>query len=145
MGAPEIHAGRHQSPRLVIAVAVFFLAFIPTALAVAQPDTGAGATPIGGQPLVSAPTSNPELSGGAFTFEIPLRAPSTLSGLVPRLSLTYNSNDRNGDLGVGWRIAGLSSIERCTEPLGVRGLLRGVRYVADDPLCLDRQRLLLLS
>jgi len=62
-------------------------------------------------------------SDGAFTYAIPIKIPE-FRGLLPNLSLTYNSQNqtrRGSDMfiGVGWRLGGMSMIERFSEGGGV--------------------------
>ena len=51
------------------------------------------------------------LLGGAV-YAIPIDLPTGLGGMRPQLSICYNSQERNGLLGWGWDINGLSSITR---------------------------------
>src|SRR5215475_10090621 len=63
----------------------------------------------------SSGTANPELQvsgfAGSFTEAIPIVVPP-FHGLEPNLALTYDSGRWNGTVGVGWRLDGLSKIER---------------------------------
>jgi hypothetical protein len=52
-------------------------------------------------------------------------------GLEPHLRLTYDSNAGNGLLGVGWSLAGLSTVQRTTPVKGVP------RYATGDVFRLD--------
>ena len=72
--------------------------------------------------------------------------------MQPSLSLSYSSESKgNGPLGVGWNIAGVSSITRCGSSLGIEGFVDGVDFsatptdAAPDRFCLDGQKLVLLS
>lgn len=51
---------------------------------------------------------------GAFTYSYPIVAPPGRRGIQPNLALVYNSQARNGWLGVGWGL-GLASIQRSTK------------------------------
>src|SRR5216684_4786975 len=55
---------------------------------------------------------------GAYQSAIPIEVPP-YHGLEPRLSLVYNSNAGNGFLGVGWGLAGYSTIQRSSRGRGV--------------------------
>lgn len=81
---------------------------------------------------------------GAAAYRVPLALPPGVAGLEPRLALTYNSHAGNGLLGVGWSLAGLSSITRCQQTAAQDGAARvgGIGYVASDRFCLDGQRLM---
>jgi len=56
---------------------------------------------------------------GAFTYSVPIAVPE-FRGLVPNLALAYNSQNQSrrgaeAYLGLGWRLAGMSSIELRSE------------------------------
>lgn len=59
---------------------------------------------------------------GGFTYALPLDIPAGRAGMQPSLALTYASGGGNGHLGVGWSLAGLSTISRCTRNLAEDGL-----------------------
>jgi endonuclease/exonuclease/phosphatase family metal-dependent hydrolase len=82
---------------------------------------------------------------GAATYTIPIQIPPGTAGMEPKLSLAYSSQSGNGLLGVGWSLAGLSTITRCPQTIAQDGLSRAVRYVPDDRFCLDGQRLIAIS
>jgi hypothetical protein len=48
---------------------------------------------------------------GSLSHGIPIEVPP-FRGLEPRLALSYSSEGRNGFVGVGWSLSGLSTIER---------------------------------
>lgn len=84
-------------------------------------------------------------SSGAATYSIPIRVASGVGGVQPQLFLVYNSQAGNGQLGIGWSLAGLSSIARCPQTIAQDGRVRGVKYDAEDKLCLDGKRLLVVN
>ena len=71
---------------------------------------------------------------GAFHDEIPIEVPA-FRGITPELSLKYDSSARNGWLGVGWSLEGVSRIERASPGKGAP------RYDASDIFLLDGQEL----
>jgi RHS repeat-associated protein len=95
------------------------------------------------------PGSGDVTSAGAFTYSIPLEVPAGRNGMEPSLSLSYSSGTRNGLLGAGWSLSGLSRITRCSKTLATEGVVDGVDYdnfvTADnasvDRFCLDGQKL----
>jgi hypothetical protein len=48
---------------------------------------------------------------GSLSYRVPIEVPAWY-GIEPRLALTYSSEGRNGLVGVGWSLSGLSTIER---------------------------------
>jgi YD repeat-containing protein len=48
---------------------------------------------------------------GSLQYSIPIEVPP-YHGLEPRLAVSYTSEGRNGPLGVGWSLSGVSTIER---------------------------------
>ncbi len=96
---------------------------------------------------------------GSANYQIPIELPPSLSGIEPSISLVYDSNSRHisspmklsdiqpgsGSMGIGWSIAGLSSISRCPTDLTRDGFIDAVDYDDNDQFCLDGQRLILVS
>lgn len=80
---------------------------------------------------------------GAASYSIALQVPPGIAGLEPKLALVYNSQAGNGQLGVGWALAGLSSINRCPQTLSQDGVKGAVNFGAGDRFCLDGKRLML--
>ena len=64
---------------------------------------------------------------GSARYSIPLSLPPGTKGLAPALAITYDSRSGNGLLGVGFRLTGLSRIQRCARTLAQDG------YVAGEP------------
>jgi hypothetical protein len=82
---------------------------------------------------------------GAATYSIPIQVPPGIAGMQPKLSLEYNSQAGNGIMGMGWSLAGLSSITRCPATMAQDGVRGGVNYDGNDKFCLDGQRLIVVS
>ncbi|XOV78420.1 MAG: tandem-95 repeat protein [Aestuariibacter sp.] len=78
---------------------------------------------------------------GSFNYQIPIVTTGKVNGLAPELSLSYNSNAGNGVMGRGWSIGGTSSIHRCNANQEQDGYTKGLRFNAEDMLCMDGQRL----
>ena len=60
---------------------------------------------------------------GAATYRLPIAVPPGRNKIAPNLALTYNSNVKNGYIGVGWSLD-MGSIQRSTK--------HGVDYSGDD-------------
>jgi hypothetical protein len=82
---------------------------------------------------------------GAATYSIPIQVPPGVAGMEPKLSLEYNSQGGNGIMGMGWNLAGLSSITRCPATMAQDGVRGSVNYDGNDKFCLDGQRLMVVS
>ena len=82
---------------------------------------------------------------GAATYTIPIWAPRGPNGLQPHIALVYNSQRGSGYVGVGWALAGISSIYRCNRTYAQDTDPEPVGLTTSDALCLDGQRLRLTS
>ncbi|HUG98198.1 MAG TPA: FG-GAP-like repeat-containing protein, partial [Gammaproteobacteria bacterium] len=80
---------------------------------------------------------------GAATYRIPLKVPLGAAGMQPGLALLYHSRAGNGQLGVGWSVSGLSTINRCAALRDSEGVsdAGGVTLASTDRFCLDGQQL----
>jgi hypothetical protein len=76
-----------------------------------------------------------EPSTGSYTRMIPIEVPA-FHGIEPRLALAYSSQAGNGFVGVGWRLAGFSVVERTRNGRGTP------RFTPADVYVLDGQELL---
>jgi RHS repeat-associated protein len=94
---------------------------------------------------MASPSSMGVNQQGAATYSIPISVPPGIAGMEPKLSLEYNSQANNSLFGVGWNLAGLSAITRCTATIATDGMRSGVNYATTDRFCLDGQRLVLVS
>lgn len=82
---------------------------------------------------------------GAAGYSIPLALPAGIQGMQPKLALSYSSASGEGIMGQGWSLAGLSAITRCPQTFFQDGADKPVSGTSDDRLCLDGQRLMLVS
>ncbi len=89
-------------------------------------------------------TAGVSQSGGA-TYQIPIGMPPGTKGIVPNLSVAYNSQSGNGLLGLGWNLTGLSSVNRISKTFYKNGDLSGVNLNSNDRFALDGNRLVLTS
>ena len=101
--------------------------------------------------LVSAQTSTEvgitegQLSvslSGAANYSIPIAVPLGINGVVPQISLVYNSQGGNGLAGYGWNISGVSTISRIASAKFHDGAIDPVDLNALNHFALDGQRLL---
>jgi hypothetical protein len=83
---------------------------------------------------------------GAATYTIPIFTPPGPRGVQPSVALSYSSSAGNGYVGHGWSLSGFSAISRCRRTVAQDGIAPPVTYGnADDPYCIDGNRLRLLS
>ncbi|MDX9932436.1 MAG: RHS repeat-associated core domain-containing protein, partial [Bacteroidales bacterium] len=82
---------------------------------------------------------------GAATYSIPIYAAPGTAGMVPNLSIVYNSQSGLGPLGIGWSIAGLSSIDRCGKSYFYDQATTEISNTNNDWFQLDGNRLVLIS
>ncbi len=86
-------------------------------------------------------------SSGAATYTIPIKVPPGTSGMQPRLNIAYSSQaGYDGLAGVGFNLAGVSSIERCPPTKAHDDVFGGtVKLESGDRFCLDGMRLIGVS
>ncbi|EGA68243.1 hypothetical protein VISI1226_03970 [Vibrio sinaloensis DSM 21326] len=101
---------------------------------------------------VAAPTNGEielsgdfSVSGGKANYVLPISVNPGRAGHQPSLKLEYRGTVSNGPLGVGWGLAGTSSITRCGKSLTTDGSWGGVNFNSDDRYCLDGQRLVSIA
>jgi hypothetical protein len=107
----------------------------PTTVAKAPAEVGVETVAAG-----STPGSFSVTSTGEASFVMPLVTPP--GRVEPHLALAYSSAGGDGVLGRGFSLTGPSAITRCPSTLVRDGEIRGVRYDADDKLCLDGKPLI---
>lgn len=82
---------------------------------------------------------------GEAVYSIPLEVPPGRKGMAPALTLSYNSAQSDGLMGVGWSLTGLPSIKRCNQGVGANLLFEDIAYPVDlgsaDQLCLGGEEL----
>src|SRR6476469_6407779 len=77
---------------------------------------------------------------GGLSYTIPIAVPPGTAGMVPSLALTYSSQTGNGQMGVGWGISGLQTIERCPATINTDGQVGSVYLNNADRFCLNGRR-----
>lgn len=78
---------------------------------------------------------------GAATYNIDLTVPPGTAGLTPKLSIQYNSQQKNGFLGMGFSLQGLTAITRASQNKAQNGKIHGVDYTDEDRFALGGQQL----
>jgi RHS repeat-associated protein len=103
-------------------------------------------------PLPTTPTGNStevgntegalsvSLSGGA-NYTMPIAVPPGLNGVVPQVSLSYNSQGGNGLAGYGWNVSGVSVITRIAATKFHDNTIDAVDFDGLDRFAFDGQRL----
>lgn len=84
-------------------------------------------------------------SSGAATYSVPIEVPPGVAGMVPSVSLNYNSQAGIGIAGLGWSLDAYSVIDRCPQTRATDGTYGRVNLNTGDRFCLDGQRLILVS
>ncbi|MGB3209601.1 MAG: SpvB/TcaC N-terminal domain-containing protein [Desulforhopalus sp.] len=67
-------------------------------------------------------------NNGAAVYKISLEVPPGTNHVQPNLKLSYNNQSKNGLLGVGWSLSGLSSISRCSRTIAQDGVKGGINF-----------------
>jgi|WetSurMetagenome_2_1015567.scaffolds.fasta_scaffold00864_12 RHS repeat-associated protein len=107
---------------------------------IVDPDTRTIDTSL---PVGAIPGTFDVSSTGAATYKIPIYTAPGTGGLVPSLSILYNSQAGNGLLGYGMELGGLSSITRVSKPYYNDHSLTGIHLDNNDGLALDGNLLIL--
>lgn len=132
----QITSLRHTA--LVKSLAVFCLVVISFALNVSHAFAASA-------PAMLTPGQFNVTASGAFTYNIPIAVPPGTGGMVPALSLDYSSQSGDGEVGLGWALSGLPSIDRCPRTLAEDAVHGSVNYDMSDRYCMEGQRLVLVS
>ena len=81
-------------------------------------------------------------SGGAG-YDMPIVVSPGTAGMQPKLAFHYSSGGRNGALGMGWSISGVSAITRAPQTRAQdNGAIHGVDMTLADRYSMDGQRLI---
>lgn len=99
--------------------------YISTSKEAGQIEIKSGTTPTGGK-----------------TYEVPLKIGPGMNGHQPSLALSYNSQQGNSVLGMGWSVSGLSQISRCGNNLYYDNKTKGIAMDNGDGFVLDGVRLI---
>lgn len=93
----------------------------------------------------SLPGASSASGTGGAQYSIPIEVTPGTNGVQPQLALAYDSQRGNGLLGMGWALAGTSTINRTGKDHYHDGDVQAFDYGADDRFELDGQRLVLTS
>jgi RHS repeat-associated protein len=96
------------------------------------------------KPVGSTPGAA-DVASGAASYTIPIAVPQGTNGVVPSLSVSYNSMGGNGILGMGWGLTGLSAISRGTKSHYFDGKISTLDLTNNDVFYLDGSRLVPIS
>lgn len=80
-------------------------------------------------------------ASGTASYSIPLWTPPGVRGIQPQLALVYSSGGGSGLYGMGWGLAGLSTIERCNRTAAQDSGAGSPQLDANDRFCLNGNRL----
>lgn len=82
---------------------------------------------------------------GGASYAIPIAVAPGINGVVPQLSLSYNSQGAIGPAGYGWNISGVSAISRIPATTFHDNKIDAVDFNSWDRFALDGQRLIVKS
>ncbi|MGD9107984.1 MAG: SpvB/TcaC N-terminal domain-containing protein, partial [Gammaproteobacteria bacterium] len=82
---------------------------------------------------------------GAAVYNVPINVPPGTAGMTPKLSITYSSNQKNGLLGMGFSLEGLTSIVRSPQTKAQNGQIHGVDFTDADRFSLGGQQLVAIK
>jgi len=82
---------------------------------------------------------------GSATYTVALSVPPGTAGMIPNLSLNYDSGSGSSFVGQGWSLGGLPIVSRCPASLAIDGYYGGEHFRPTDRFCLDGQRLVAVA
>ncbi len=82
------------------------------------------------------------VSNGTASYTLPIILPQGTNGVVPPITINYNSQGQNGPLGYGWSLAASSLISRVPRTIYHDGAVNPVEINGNDRFALDGQRLI---
>ncbi|TLU98952.1 FG-GAP-like repeat-containing protein [Dyadobacter luticola] len=85
------------------------------------------------------------VSSGSATYSVPIAVPPGTNGVVPAISIDYNSGLGSGPVGNGWNISGLSVISRAGQNIYHDGQVTTLDFSGKDRFVWNGQRLLGLA
>ena len=127
--APEIQTGKNQIPEAQtkgVKEKTAEETSAASSTSVSSLSGGDGGSGGGGLGMNASVPENLMFTGAA-TYKIPIEVPPGRAGIAPSLSLSYDSYQSSGWVGVGWSLD-MGSIQRSTK--------RGVNYSANDYVAL---------
>jgi len=80
-------------------------------------------------------------ANGAASYAVPISVSPGTAGMTPQLSIAYNSQQKNGLLGMGFSLSGLTAITRAPQNKAQNGKLHGVDFTNEDRFSLNGQQL----
>lgn len=95
-----------------------------------------------GYPVACTPVNTDVTQFGAATFCIPIEVPQGVGKVVPQLSISYNSMQGNGMVGLGCSVSGLSAITRSVRDIYHDRNAGRLSFNEYDALRLDGRRLI---
>ncbi len=85
---------------------------------------------------------------GQAHYSIPIEVSPGTAGMSPALAITYDSsssNTRNGLLGMGFSLDGLTAITRCPSNKTQNGVIHGVDFTDKDRFCFNGEQLIVIK
>ena len=82
---------------------------------------------------------------GQAHYSVPIEVSPGTAKMQPALAITYDStssNTRNGVLGMGFSLDGITAITRCSSNKAQNGVIHSVDYSDQDRFCLNGEQLI---